>query len=33
VFETEAEADDPEGNPFAALKALQPRGSKKGDNG
>jgi uncharacterized metal-binding protein YceD (DUF177 family) len=33
VFEAEVEADDPEDHPFAALKVLQPQGSKKGDKG
>jgi len=31
VFEAEIEAGDPGDHPFAALKALQSRGSKKGD--
>jgi uncharacterized metal-binding protein YceD (DUF177 family) len=33
VFKTEVEADDPEAHPFAALKALQPKGSKKDGKG
>ena len=32
VFEVEVEADDPRDHPFAALKALQSKGSNKGSN-